>query len=338
MKAVEVKGSFGLENLELTEREQPGPVGPGEVLLRMKAASLNYRDLLTVQGFYNPKLPLPLIPCSDGVGEVVEVGPGVTRAGVGDRVAPTFFQGWASGRPTLEKVATTLGGPLDGVLAETMLINQNGLVKVPEHLTDEQAATLPCAAVTAWSALVTQGDVKAGDTVLVQGTGGVALFALRFAKLLGARVVIISSSDEKLQRALEMGADHGINYKSTPKWGKAARDWTGGVGVDHIIELGGAGTLQESLQAIGLGGQISMIGVLAGGMKELNILPVLMRNVRVQGIFVGHRESFEDMNRAIVQHGLEPDVDRVFPLEGIREAFALMKSGGHFGKICVPVS
>lgn len=335
MKVVEIQDAFGVENLAVSEREQPMPRGPGEVLLRMKAASLNYRDLLTVRGLYNPRQPLPLIPCSDGVGEVVETGPQVSRVKKGDRVTPCFFQGWFSGRPTLEKVITTLGGPLDGVLAEYMVLNENGLVTVPEHLSDEQAATLPCAALTAWSALVTQGEVKPGDRVLVQGTGGVALFALQFAKLLGAEVVVISSRDEKLERARDMGADHGINYRETPRWGKAVRDWTGGVGVDHVVEVGGAGTLQESLQAIGLGGQISMIGVLAGGTNDLNILPILMRNVRVQGIFVGHREGFEAMNRAIAQHRIEPVVDSTFPLHQVKEAFGRMEKGAHFGKICL---
>jgi NADPH:quinone reductase-like Zn-dependent oxidoreductase len=336
MKVVQLQGSFGLENLVVEDRPTPEP-GEGQVLVRMKAASLNFRDLLMVRGLYNPRQSLPIIPCSDGAGEVVEVGPGVTRVRKGDRVTPTFFQGWVSGRPTLEKAATTLGSPLDGVLAEYRVLREDGVVLVPAHLGFEQAATLPCAALTAWSALVVQGAVKAGDTVLVQGTGGVALFALRFARMLGARVIVISSSDEKLARAKSMGADHGINYKSTPQWGKAARDWAGGAGVDHIVELGGAGTLPESLQAIGLGGQISLIGVLAGASRDLNILPIVMRNVRVQGIFVGHREGFEEMNRAIEQHGLQPEIDRVFPMEEVRQAFEWMAGGNHFGKICLQI-
>ena len=335
MKVVEIKGSFGIENLAVTERQRPGPVGPGQVLLRMRAASLNFRDLLTVRGLYNPKQPLPLIPCSDGVGEVVEAGPGVTRAKAGDRVATCFFQRWCAGRPTAEKAVSTLGGPLDGTLAEYLLLGEGGVVQVPAHLTDAEGAALPCAALTAWSALVTQGDVKPGDSVLVQGTGGVALFALQFAKLLGARVAVISGSEDKLARAMALGADHGINYKTTPRWSKAVREWTGGAGVDHVVEVGGAGTLQESLQAVGLGGQVSLIGVLAGASKDLNILPILMKNVRVQGIFVGHREGFEAMNRAISQHGLRPVVDGIFPLERVREAFQRMERGEHFGKICL---
>ncbi len=336
MKVMELQDAFGLENLVVSSKPKPEP-REGQVLLQMKAASLNFRDLLMVRGLYNPRQKLPIIPCSDGAGEVVEIGPGVTRVQVGDHVTPTFFQGWFSGRPTLEKAATTLGSPLNGVLTQYMVVREDAVMPVPGHLNLEQAATLPCAALTAWSALAVQGDVKAGDTVLVQGTGGVALFALKFAKILGARVIVISSSDEKLERVRGMGADHGINYKSTPKWGKAARDWTGGVGVDHVVELGGAGTLPESLQAVGLGGQISLIGVLAGASKDLNILPIVMRNVRVQGIFVGHREGFEQMNRAIEQSGLEPVIDRTFPMEEARQAFERMAGGSHFGKICLQI-
>lgn len=334
MKVIEVQGSFGIDNLAVAERPDPKP-GPGEVMIRMKASSLNFRDLLMVKGLYNPRQPLPIIPCSDGVGEAVAIGDGVFRVKVGDRVAGCFFQEWFSGEPTLEKTATTLGSPLDGMLAEYRVLNEQGVVHVPEHLTDEQAATLPCAALTAWSALVTYGGVRAGDTILVQGTGGVALFGLQIGRIIGARVVVISSSGEKLERVAGMGADHGINYKETPQWGKAARQWSDGVGVDHVIEVGGAGTLQESLQAVRLGGQISMIGVLSGAAKELNILPILMKNVRVQGIFVGHREGFESMNRAIAHHKLVPMVDRVFPFREVKEALRVMERGEHFGKICL---
>ncbi len=336
MKTVELQEAFGLENLVVSSRPKPEP-GHGQVRLRMRAASLNFRDLLMVRGLYNPKQKLPIIPCSDGAGEVEETGPGVTRVRVGDRVTPTFFQGWFAGRPTMEKVLTTLGSPLDGVLAQYIVVREDAVVPIPGHLTFEQAATLPCAALTAWSALAVQGNVKAGDTVLVQGTGGVALFALQFAKLLGARVIVTSGSDDKLKRARRMGADHGINYRTTPRWGKAAREWTNGTGVDHVVELGGAGTLAESLQAVGLGGQISLIGVLAGASQDLNILPIVMRNVRVQGIFVGHREGFEDMNRAISKSGMEPVIDRTFSLEEARHAFEWMAGGNHFGKICLEI-
>lgn len=334
MKVLELAGSFGIDNLVVATRPTPRP-GPGHVLLRMKAASLNYRDLLMVQGLYNPSQPLPLIPCSDGVGEVIEVGEGVTRVTPGDRVATTFFQGWVSGEPDPEKTRSTLGGPLDGTLSEYMVLEQNGVVRVPEYLTDEEASTLPCAALTAWSALITNGSVKPGDTVLVLGTGGVALFALQFARLLGATVYVVSSSDEKLKRAIGLGADSGINYRKTPRWGKAIRDLTDGRGVDHIVELGGAGTLQESLAAVRVGGHISMIGVLAGPEAPLNIRPILMRSVRVQGIFVGSREGFEAMNRALAVHQIRPVIDRVFPFDRAREALRTMAEGRHFGKICL---
>ncbi|MEA2562957.1 MAG: hypothetical protein QOH06_4461 [Acidobacteriota bacterium] len=334
MRGVEI-GAFGLDNLAVVERPDPRP-GFGQVLLRMRAASLNYRDLLTVQGKYNPKLKLPLIPCSDGMGEVVELGEGVTRVRIGDRVCPIFAQQWLAGEPTREKARSTLGGPLDGTLAELMAVDQEGLVKIPDHLTDEEASSLPCAAVTAWNALMA-GGVKAGDTVLVQGTGGVSLFALQFAKALGARVIATSSSDQKLVRVREMGAAEGINYRETPDWGARAKELTGGVGVDLVVEVGGAGTLDQSLRAVRFGGAISLIGNLAGIDAQVRLTLIFMQHVRMLGIFVGHRESFEAMNRAIAVHGLRPVVDRVFPLEESRAAFQLMGAGGHFGKICIRI-
>jgi len=334
VKVVEIHQAFGLENLRVVERTQPQP-SAGQVLVRMRAASLNYRDLLMVQGHYNPKQPLPLIPCSDGAGIVEAVGEGVTRVQRGQRVATLFSQSWMSGEPTPEKLRTTLGGPMDGTLTELMLLDEDGVIPVPEHLSDEQAATLPCAALTAWSALVTQGNIKAGDTVLVQGTGGVSLFALQFAKLLGARVILTSSSDEKLERGRDLGADETLNYKQVPDWGKAVLKMTGGRGVDHIVEVGGAGTLEQSLKAVRFGGALSVIGVLSGVSSPLNILPILMKNVRLQGILVGHREGFEAMNRAIAQASLQPVVDRTFPFQEARQALEYLASGKHFGKICL---
>ena len=334
MRAVEIRGAFGLDNLILTERSDPKP-GPGQVLLRMRAASLNFRDLLTVLGKYNPKQKLPLIPCSDGVGEVVEVGEGVTRVQVGDRVCPIFSQRWIAGEPTREKARSTLGGPLDGTLAERMVIDQESLVKVPEHLTDEEAASLPCAAVTAWNALIEAGT-KVGDTVLVQGTGGVSLFALQLAKLMGARVIATSSSNEKLDRARDLGASDGVNYRETPEWGNRVREIAGD-GVDLVIEVGGAGTLEQSLRAVRFGGTITLIGNLAGLDAQLKLSLVFMQRIRLLGIFVGHRESFEAMNRAIDHHRMRPAVDQVFPLEAARAAFDHMAAGGHFGKICVRI-
>jgi NADPH:quinone reductase-like Zn-dependent oxidoreductase len=336
VRAVEIRGGFGLDNLVVAERPDPRP-GAGQVLVRLRAASLNFRDLLTVEGKYNPKQKLPLIPGSDGAGEVVETGDGVTRVRPGDRVCTLFAQRWIAGRPTRERLRSTLGGPLDGVLAELAVFDQEGLVRTPEHLSDEEAATLPCAAVTAWNALATEGGITAGDTVLVQGTGGVSLFALQLAKLLGARVIVTSSRDEKLARVRKMGADETINYREVPDWGARARELTGGEGVDHVVEVGGAGTLQQSLQAMRFGGTISLIGNLAGTKAELLLTHVFMQKIRLQGILVGDRESFEAMNRAISLHRLRPVIDRAFPLEASRAALEHMAAGEHFGKIVIRI-
>jgi NADPH:quinone reductase-like Zn-dependent oxidoreductase len=334
MRVYEIQEEFGMENLRLAERPDPKP-GPGQVLLRMRAVSLNYRDLLMVRGHYNPRQPLPLIPCSDGVGEVVEVGEGVSTPAVGDRVATIFSQTWIGGPPTVDKLRGTLGGPIDGTLAEQMVLAADGVVPVPDHLTDVEAAALPCAAVTAWNALVEQGDVGAGDTILVQGTGGVSIFALQIARILGAQVIITSSSDAKLERARELGAWQTVNYVTDPSWGKTVRKLTDGLGVDHVVEVGGAGTLEQSLKAVRVGGQVSVIGVLSGVSTELNIIPILMQNARLQGILVGSRESFVGMNRAFAVHRVQPVVDRVFAYTDAPEAFRHMASGDHFGKICI---
>lgn len=332
MKVYEVQ-KFGLDALTLAERPDPTP-GYGQVLVKMRAASLNYRDLMVVKGLYNPKLPLPRIPCSDGVGAVVAVGEGVTRVKVGDRVAGIFFQKWVGGELTEEIAQSALGEAIDGILAEYAVLHEDGVVHVPEHLTDEEAATLPCAAVTAWNALFHSGNLKAGDTVLVQGTGGVSIFALQFAKLAGARIIATSSSDEKLERVRQMGAAETINYKQTPEWGKKAHVIANN-GVDYVVEVGGAGTLTESLRAVRYGGQISLIGVLSGGKGEVATASILMKNVRVQGIYVGSREMFAAMNQAIALHKLRPVVDRVYPFHEAPEALKYMESGSHFGKICI---
>ena len=330
MKAFEIQNSFGLDALNLIERPDPSP-GYGQVLIKLRVVSLNYRDLMVVKGLYNPNIPLPLIPFSDGVGEVVAVGKGVTRVKVGDRIAGIFFQKWLSGKLTEEKTRSALGGAIDGLLTEYAVLHEDGVVSVPEHLTDIEAATLPCAAVTAWNAL--SGNIKAGDTVLIQGTGGVSIFALQFAQVLGAKVIATSSSNEKLERLQSLGVTETINYKQTPDWGKKAYEITGGV--DHVVEVGGAGTLNESLKAVNYGGKISLIGVLTGGKGEISTGAILMKNVRVQGIYVGSREMFEDMNRAIALHKIRPVCDRVFPLESARAALEYMESGEHFGKICI---
>ncbi|HKI35662.1 MAG TPA: NAD(P)-dependent alcohol dehydrogenase [Gemmataceae bacterium] len=333
MKVVELQ-TFTLDSLAVAERPQPSP-GPGQVLIRVRACSLNYRDLLVLKGLYNKKLPLPLVPLSDGAGEVAAVGDGVTRVRVGDRVAGCFMPAWIDGEPTEAKAKSALGGGGTGILAEYVVLPAEGVVSYPDHLSAEEAATLPCAAVTAWHALVAEGGVKAGDVVLTQGTGGVSLFALQFARLLGARVLATSSSDAKLARAVQLGASDGINYKTTPEWGGRARELTG-AGVDHVVEVGGAGTMPESMRAVRMGGRISLIGVLSGA-GQFNPTPVLMKNLRVQGIFVGSREMFEAMNRAIALHKLRPVVDRVFPMSDIRAALHHLESGAHFGKVVIRV-
>ncbi len=280
MKAMQIEGAYGLDNLKPAERD-PKPPGPGQVRLRMTAASLNYRDLITVMGFAGPH-PLPLVPLSDGCGIVEEVGQGVTRVKPGDRVAPMFFQAWLAGEPTLEGLSSALGGPIDGCLQESMTLSAEGVSKVPDHLTDRQVATLPCAGLTAWRALFVNGGLKAGDVVVLQGTGGVSIFALQFAKAAGAEVIITSSSDEKLERAKALGADHLVNYKQHAAWSKKVREITGGRGADHVVEVGGAQTLPESLRSIRFGGHVSVIGVLSGPVKDLNVAQIMGTNARVQ--------------------------------------------------------
>jgi len=335
MKVVELRNAFGLENLVLADRPEPKP-GVDQVLVKMKAFSLNYRDLMVAKGMYNPKLKLPFVPLSDGVGEVVAQGANVTRVKTGTRVAGTFMQDWIAGELTDAKAKTSLGGGGEGVLAEYVVLNAEGVTPVPDHLTDEEAATLPCAAVTAWHALVTEGHLKAGDTVLIQGTGGVSLFALQFARMHGARVIATSSSDAKLNRVLALGASDCINYKTILDWEEKVRALTGH-GVDHIVEVGGAGTLGKSLRAVRTGGHISLIGVLTGAANQVNPMPILMKSVRVQGIYVGSREMFEAMNRAFTLHKMKPVVDRVFPMAEVRQALQYMESAAHFGKVCLKV-
>jgi NADPH:quinone reductase-like Zn-dependent oxidoreductase len=334
MKAYQLQNTFGIDNVVLVDRPEPKP-GPGQVVLKMRAFSLNYRDLMVVKGQYNPKLRFPLVPLSDGVGEVAAVGDGVTRVQVGDRVCPLFMQKWIAGAVTEAAARSALGAGLDGVLSEFAVFQEEGVIPVAKHLSDEEAATLPCAALTAWHALVSEGQLRAGDTVLVQGTGGVSLFAFQFARLSGARVIATSSSDAKLQRVLKMGASDGINYKTVPEWGDKARELTGG-GVDHVVEVGGAGTIGQSLRAVRLGGRISLIGVLAGG-GSFNLTPILMKSVCLQGLYVGSREMFEAMNRAFALYQLRPVVDRVFAFAEVREALKYMESAQHFGKICIKI-
>ena len=333
MKVYEFR-QFGMENLVAGERPEPKP-GAGEVTVRFHAASLNFRDVMFARGVYNPRAKFPAVPLSDGAGEVVEVGPGVTRWRVGDRLCPIFMQGWIEGPATAEKNKTSLGGggEYDGVLRERGVFREEALVRIPEGLSYEEAATLPCAAVTAWHALSIFGKVQPGETVLTMGTGGVSMFALQFAKAAGARVIATSSDDAKLARVREMGADETLNYKTTPDWEKEVMRLTGGVGVDHVVEIGGAGTLNKSVASARVGGKVALIGVLTEG--AFNPIAVLMKSVSLQGIFVGSREMFEGMNRAIGVNKIKPVIDRVFGFDEVRGALEYMASGRHFGKIVI---
>lgn len=334
MKTFEIQ-EFGIENLALVEREMPKP-NANEVLVKFHAASLNYRDLMMVKGWYNPKLKMPLVPFSDGAGEVVEVGDSVTKWKVGDRVTPIFMQGWIDGTVDYKKAKTALGGDIDGVLREYGAFDENGLVCIPKDFSYEEAATLPCAAVTAYNALFCSAGLKSDDTVLLQGTGGVSIFGLQFASHFGAKTIITSSSDEKLERAKELGADELINYKNTPDWDAKVLELTEKRGVDHVVEVGGAGTLQKSVNAVKMGGHIAVIGVLAGK-GEFNPATILMKSVRLQGIFVGSRQMFEQMNQIIEQFHIKPVIDKVFPFEETKEALKYMESGSHFGKIVLKI-
>lgn len=331
-----IEKELGIDALQLKEKDVPSP-GYGQVLVRVRAVSLNYRDLLVISGSYSRHLPLPLIPLSDGAGEVVEVGAGVSRWQSGDRVAGTFFQDWDGGGITEDVPKSALGGAIDGVLAEFALFRERGLVRVPDNLSFEEGATLPCAGLTAWHAL-RSGNLACGQSVLTLGTGGVSLFALQFARTSGGLVIATTGSEAKMERLREMGAGYVINYKTEPEWEKMVLELTGRRGVDLVVEVGGAGTLGKSFKAVRLGGHISLIGVLTGSTGEVNPLPAVMKNVRIQGIYVGSREMFEAMNRAIVLNDIHPVIDRVFPFAEAKEAYRYLQSGAHFGKVVIAIA
>jgi NADPH:quinone reductase-like Zn-dependent oxidoreductase len=331
------KGGAGIEALARVERPDPPKPAHRQVLVRVRACSLNFRDLGIVRGSYRMPVRDNVIPLSDGAGEVVEVGPGVTRCKAGDRVAGNFFQRWPGGEPAPDAHASALGGSIDGMLAEYALLEEDGVVQIPAHLSLEEGATLPCAAVTVWHAMVEHAKLKAGDTVLLQGTGGVSIFGLQFARAMGIAAIITSSSDEKLQRAKALGAAHGINYKTNPDWDKAAMQLTGGRGVDHVVEVGGAATLTRSFGAIRVGGKITLIGGLSGGASELNPGLIFARRANVQGISVGSTQMFMAMNRAIEVSAIKPVIDKVFGFDEAQAAYRHMASGAHFGKIVIRV-
>ena len=327
--------SFGIDSLEFVDRPTPVP-GAGEVLIAVRAISFNYRDLLMVTGRYNPKLRLPRVPCSDGAGEVVAVGEGVTAWKPGDRVAGIFMQNWLDGPLTPPRAKGALGGDIDGMLTENVVLKETSLVPIPEHLSFQEAATLPCAAVTAWNALAA-GNLKPGGTILIQGTGGVSIFALQFARIMGLRVLGISSSYEKLQRAIGMGLDVGLNYRDHPEWERWVSDQTGGEGVDLVVEVGGVGTLPRSLKAVRIGGTVAQVGVLTEVAEPFSISKILHKMARIHGIYVGSRRDFVEMNKAISLAQLRP-VGEEFPWTQAREVLHRMEEASHFGKLVLTVA
>ncbi|HLJ04684.1 MAG TPA: NAD(P)-dependent alcohol dehydrogenase [Acetobacteraceae bacterium] len=333
MRIYQIPKPEGIDSLVLREAPTPKP-GRGQVLVKMRAASLNYRDLMVLTGRYARGAPLPdLVPLSDGAGEVAEIGPEVTRVKPGDRVAGIFMQSWIGGDIEPDHAASSLGGAIHGVLAEYVLFDQQGLVQLPTHLSFEEGATLPCAGVTAWNALYAGRPLIAGQSVLVLGTGGVSIFALQFARAAGAQVIATSSSDDKLARARQLGATATVNYRDHPEWQKEVLALTDGRGVDHVIEVGGAGTLARSIEAARLGGQIHQIGVLTGGGGQIDPSVPMRKGLILRGIYVGSRQMFDAMNRAIAVNTLRPVIDRVFAFAQAADAYRHMQSQTHLGKI-----
>ena len=338
MKAYQLpKGGAGIDALVKVERPAPRPAHR-QVLVRVEACSLNFRDLAIARGTYRMPVVDNVVPLSDGAGEIVEVGPNVRNFQIGDKVAGCFFQRWPGGEPRADSHASALGGGIDGMLAEYVVLEEDGIVKIPAQLSVEDAATLPCAALTAWHSLVEHGRLVAGQSILLQGTGGVSIFGLQFARAMGLQAIIISSSDDKLARARALGAAHGINYKTTPDWEKAALQLTDGHGVDHVIEVGGAGTLSRSFGAIRVGGKISMVGGLSGPATELNPGLILARRANVLGFSVGSTQMFEAMNRAIEINGIKPIIDKTFAFDDVHAAYKYLASGAHFGKVVIRVA
>lgn len=337
-RTVEI-GSWGMAGLSIAERPMPMP-GERQTVVRMRAVSLNFRDLLVVEGRYNPNMRLPLVPVSDGVGEIVALGEGARRFAVGTRVVPIHVPGWIAGAAGDGAEGGPRGGPAAGVLAEFVLFDERDLVAVPDHLEDAEAACLPCAAVTAWNALYGLASTRPGDRILILGTGGVALFALQFAHAGGAEVAITSKDPAKLERAKALGAAHLVNYAEDRRWGEAVKRIFRNVGADRVVELGGAATLSQSLRAVRRGGDVMLVGSVTGNVApDFNLVTTFMRSVRMQGVAVGSRSVFEDMNKAITHHRVRPVVDRVFDgIEAFPSALAYLAEGRHFGKIALRLS
>ena len=326
---------FGPEKLELTELPQPD-LGVDQVRVRMRAASVNYRDFMIASGWYNPNLQLPLIPFSDGAGEVAELGRDVSGLSVGDRVTSLFWPRWRTGPATWETRSASTGCELPGVLAEEVVVHADHVCRFPDYLSYAEAATLPCAALTAWVGLHRAGNIRPGHKVLVQGTGGVSLFALQLAKAIGARVIIISSSDEKLERARQLGADEGINYGEVPEWGARVAELSGG-GVDTVIEIGGGGTLGQSMDALALNGSVALIGALAGAENQLNLFSVVGKNAHLHGITVGNLEDYESMLAVMTENAIRPVISETFPFERAGDAIQAIAAGQHFGKLVIEI-
>lgn len=331
MRAFEIRRP-GIDGLVPVERPRPQP-GPGQVLVRIAAVSLNYRDLAIVHDPNGRGIALPRIPCSDGAGEVVAVGPGVTRVRPGDRVISCFFQGWEAGPISAEAMASALGGAIDGVLAEEVVLREGGVTLAPDHLDFAEAATLPCAALTAWHALVESGRLAPGQTVLCLGTGGVSCFALQIARLAGAQPILVSSSPAKLERVAALRAAATVDRSARPDWEKAVLELTRGSGVDHVVEVGGGGTLARSIEATRVGGHIALIGILAGG--AVDPTPVMRKSIRLQGIYVGSRAMQEAMVRAFAAAELRPVIDRRFRFEEAPDAFRALERAQHVGKLVI---
>ncbi len=334
MRAYEIISNGGVDALALNERPTPQP-GVGEILVGMHASSINYRDLSTIEDPVARAIDYPRIPNSDGAGEVLAIGEGVTRFKVGDRVAGCFFQDWIDGGITAAAMASAMGGPVDGVLAEQVVLRETGALHIPTHMSYAEGATLPCAGLTAWNCLIEQGGLKPGKTALFLGTGGVSIIGLQIAKMMGARAIVTSSSDAKLARASELGADELINYRDTPDWQARVLELTDGIGVDVTIETGGGGTLEKTMEATRIGGTVSLIGVLTGG--TINPTTVMRKSIRLQGVYVGSRRMFEDMNAAFTLNQLHPLIDQVFEFEDARSAYQAMRAAGHFGKLVVKI-